>query len=170
MKRSPLIVFFATAALLLTSIVVLAAPATVVRVKDGDTIVVSPTSGGGQFTCRLYGIDAPEIGHGRKPGQRFGEEAMRELKRMISGKIVEVELTGQKTYNREVCRILVNGESINLSMVRSGYAWAYTQYLKRPHASEYLEAEKEARLARRGLWADHNPTPPWEFRRKGKKL
>ena len=27
---------------------------------------------------------------------------------------------------------------------------------------------KEAKGAKRGLWADSNPVPPWEFRRGGK--
>jgi endonuclease YncB( thermonuclease family) len=33
----------------------------------------------------------------------------------------------------------------------------------RTHA--YRDLEREARAARRGLWADPAPAPPWEFRR-----
>ena len=44
----------------------------------------------------------------------------------------------------------------------------YVQYLKRPHASIYIDAEREARAKRLGLWNDINPTPPWEWRRRGK--
>lgn len=61
-----------------------------------------------------------------------------------------------------------DGQDINLEMVRRGYAWAYKQYLRRPYASAYIEAEREARGKRLGLWRDDNPTPPWEFRHKKK--
>ena len=33
----------------------------VMQIKDGDTVVVSSIEGGQFFTCRLYGIDTPEI-------------------------------------------------------------------------------------------------------------
>jgi endonuclease YncB( thermonuclease family) len=139
----------------------------VMQVKDGDTVVISPEDGGQFFTCRLYGIDSPEIAHPRfgKGGQRFGEEAARELKHLILGDTVTVTTTGQKTYKREVCIIRKAGIDINLAMVKRGYAWAYRQYLRRPYTSEYIDAEREARENRQGLWADRNPTPPWEFRR-----
>jgi micrococcal nuclease len=37
----------------------------------------------------------------------------------------------------------------------------------------YIDAEKDARNHKRGLWADPHPIPPWEFRRakrEGRKL
>jgi endonuclease YncB( thermonuclease family) len=135
------------------------------QVKDGDTVIISPIDGGQFFTCRLYGIDTPETTHGRKIGQPYGEEASKELKRLILGQTVEVTTTGAKTYNREVCTIKKSGQDINLEMVEKGYAWAYRQYLKRPYASEYIDAEREAREKRLGLWKDNNPTSPWEFRK-----
>ena len=93
-------------------------------------------------------------------------EASRELKKLILGQTVEVTLTGSKTYKREVCLIKKDGIDINLEMVKRGYAWAYRQYLRRPYASEYIQVENDARAKRLGLWADANPTPPWEFRKK----
>lgn len=140
----------------------------VIKVSDGDTVVIQPEDGG-QFTCRLYGIDAPETRHGRKAGQNYGDEAAKELKRLILGQIVDVTTTGAKTYNREVCQLMKDGTDINLEMVRLGFAWAYVQYLKRPHASKYIDVEREARGNKLGLWHDINPTPPWEFRKMQKK-
>lgn len=137
----------------------------VMQVKDGDTVVISPADGGQFFVCRLYGIDAPETAKRGKPGQSFGEEAKKELKALVLGQLVDVELTGSKTYNREVCIIRKNGVNINLEMVSRGYAWAYTRYLDRPYASEYIAAEREARRQGLGLWQQSNPTPPWEFRK-----
>lgn len=139
----------------------------IMQVKDGDTVVFSPVEGGQFLTCRLYGIDAPEIAHNRfgMGGQPYGVEAGTELKRMILGQDVEVTTTGQKTYKREVCIIKKDGTDINLEMVKRGAAWAYKHYLKRPYASEYIEAENEARAKKLGLWKNPNPTPPWEFRK-----
>lgn len=48
--------------------------ATVERVSDGDTLIAI-TDNGTKLRIRLIGIDAPEISHGEKPGQPFGEEA-----------------------------------------------------------------------------------------------
>ena len=100
-----------------------------------------------------------------KPGQPYGEEAARELKKLILGETVEVTRAGAKTYKREVCLIYKDGIDVNLEMVKRGYAWAYAHYLKRPYASEYIDAERAAHEKHLGLWQDANPTPPWEFRR-----
>ncbi len=43
-------------------------------------------------------------------------------------------------------------------MVRDGMAWAFVRY-----SSDYAALEREARAARRGVFAAEN-TPPWEFR------
>jgi micrococcal nuclease len=139
----------------------------VMQVKDGDTVVIAPKDGNRFFVCRLYGIDAPETAHPRfgEPGQPYGDEAKRELNRLILGDTVSVTTTGQKTYRREVCIIRDAGVDINLEMVKRGDAWAYRQYLRRPYTSEYIDAEGEARANHRGLWQDRHPTPPWEFRR-----
>lgn len=144
--------------------------ARVMQVKDGDTIVVAPIDGGPFYVCRLYGIDAPETARRNRQGQPFGDEATKHLKSLILGQTVEVETTGAKTHNREVCIVRKDGQDINLEMVRSGYAWAYRQFLKRPHASEYINAENQARSRRLGLWRDNNPVPPWEFRKFQKKI
>lgn len=132
---------------------------TVMRVKDGDTVVIRPSEGGQFYTCRLYGIDAPE------KDQRYGDEATKALKSLILGKGVMISTTGDRTYGREVCIIELGGVDINREMVRMGYAWAYRKYLDSPYASEYIEAENRARAKGLGLWRDNNPMPPWEFRR-----
>ena len=62
--------------------------------------------------------------------------------------------------------IYLDSRNINLEMVKEGWAWAYRQYLARPYASEYIDAERQARTKRLGLWQQANPQPPREFRRR----
>ena len=140
------------------------------QVKDGDTVVISPVEGGQFFVCRLAGIDAPETAKNGKPGhgQPYGEESTKQLKQLALGKLVTVTLTGSKTYDREVCFLSVNDIDVNLTLIRTGAAWAYRAYLppRRPHSAAYLEAERLAREEGRGLWArEENPMPPWEWRK-----
>ncbi|CAG0971878.1 Thermonuclease [Geobacteraceae bacterium] len=138
----------------------------VTRVWDGDTVVIAPPGRGKSYTCRLYGIDAPETPKKGVPGQPYCVASAAELRKLVLSRDVAVELTGEQSHGRQVGIILLNGVDLNREMVRRGYAWAYVRHLRRPHASAYLGAEQEARQARRGLWLDRNPMPPWEYRRK----
>lgn len=137
----------------------------VTNISDGDTVVIRPLSGK-LFKCRLYGIDAPEISHNGNPGQPYGQAADRELTNLVLHTTVDITLTGNSSFDREICIIKKMGVDINREMVIQGYAWAYREYLEGPYASEYIDAETEARKMRRGLWQQMNPTPPWEFRKK----
>jgi endonuclease YncB( thermonuclease family) len=136
------------------------------QVKDGDTVVISPIEGGQFFICRLYGIDAPETPKNGKPGQPYGEESTKELKKLILGQEVTAEIRDRDKYNLEVSVIRKGVKDMNLEMISRGAAWAYRKYLKPPYASEYIEAESAARGKGLGLWQQSNPEPPWEFRKK----
>lgn len=46
-------------------------------------------------------------------------------------------------------------------MIDAGLAWHYTRY---SDDADLAAAERAARAARRGLWADPEPVPPWEWR------
>jgi endonuclease YncB( thermonuclease family) len=140
----------------------------VIKVYDGDTIEVLKPGTNEIFKCRLYGIDAPETPKHGKPGQPYGEDSSRALEALVSGADVDIETTGERTYDREVCSVRLGNTDVNLEMIKRGYAWAYRNYLHGPYASEYIEAEEEARRARLGIWHEKNPTPPWEFRSRHK--
>jgi endonuclease YncB( thermonuclease family) len=49
-----------------------------------------------------------------------------------------------------------------LELVQEGWAWWYRKYA--PNNKELAAAETAARKAKRGLWTDPNPIPPWEWR------
>jgi endonuclease YncB( thermonuclease family) len=142
------------------------------KVADGDTATVV-TDGGTNLKVRLYGIDAPETakmnrrtGVVSKPGQPLGEEAYRVLERKILGKRVEAVIMDVDRYGRLVAILQLENRDINREMVSKGYAWAYREYLHGPYASEYIDAENEARAKKLGLWLQANPLPPWEFRKR----
>ena len=135
------------------------------KVSDGDTVTVF-TPEGAKLRVRLFGIDAPEVPHGRKPGQPFGEQAQQALERKLLGKPVTLEVVDVDRHQRVVGILRSGPQNINRQMVQEGWAWAYRQYSKGPHASEFISTENEARLRRLGLWKQHNPQPPWEFRRE----
>lgn len=149
---------------------------TVVKVSDGDTVTVE--SEGNKLKVRLYGIDAPEVtranrrtGAISKAGQPYGEEANKVLEETLLHQKVRLEIMDVDRYRRMVGVIWKDNRNINQEMVSGGWAWAYRQYLSRPYASAYLNSEELARRQRRGLWAQDNPLPPWEFRKqqKGRK-
>jgi endonuclease YncB( thermonuclease family) len=114
---------------------------------------------------RLYGIDAPEVRHGRKPGQAFGEDAKKALAGKVLRKDVTLTIQDIDRYKRVVGIIRIDNRNINEEMVRDGWAWAYREYLRGPYASEFIDAEREARGKKLGLWRQFNPKPPWEYRR-----
>ena len=143
----------------------------VIKVSDGDTLQVK-TSEATKLKIRLYGIDAPETeknnhktGHISKSGQPYGEEAYKALESKVLGKKVRVVIIDIDRYKRMVGIVYLESRNINIEMIREGWSWAYREYLDRPYASQYLDAEKEARNKRLGLWKQGNPQPPWEFRK-----
>jgi endonuclease YncB( thermonuclease family) len=138
----------------------------VMKVKDGDTIVVAPVDGEHFITCRLYGIDSPETAKRGEPGQPYGEEASKELKHMILAKNVRVITTEKDRYNRDICLITLDELDVNLEMVKRGYAWAFVRYLRNPYTKSYVAAESEAKGAGLGIWHDRDPEPPWNYRKR----
>ena len=129
----------------------------VVRVADGDTVSLLD-SNNEQHRIRLYGIDAPES------GQPHGDRAREALAGMVAGRQLGVVVVETDDYGRLVGTLYPDGRNINLALVQQGHAWWY-QYFAR-HERPLEAAEKEARSARRGLWAGHDPIPPWDWRRQ----
>ena len=135
--------------------------AMVVGVKDGDTVEL--LYAGNTLRARLAHIDAPE------GGQPFGKAAKQQLSDRCFGMMVRVEQTSRPDrYGRLIVVLHADGVNLNRAMVSAGYAWHFTRYSK---DASYASAERQARAARRGLWADPVPVAPWDWRasRKGKK-
>lgn len=149
--------------------------ARVVRVKDGDTVVVLD-QGNKQHEVRLAGIDAPE------KKQPFGTRSRRQLADLVFKKSVIVEWEKRDRYKRIVGKLLLTSprqvciesdcqsiQDAGLALVAVGLAWHYKQYEREQSVTDrdaYARAEELARAGRRGLWTDARPIPPWEWRRK----
>jgi endonuclease YncB( thermonuclease family) len=132
----------------------------VVGVADGDTITVLDADKV-QHKIRLAGIDAPE------KKQPFGNRSKESLSDMVFDKTVNVETEKRDRYGRQIGKVLVNGQDVNLVQVERGMAWFYRQYQREQSPNDrklYEGAEDSAKAARRGLWRDVDPVPPWDFR------
>jgi|SRR5215510_16510467 len=133
----------------------------VVSISDGDTITMLDYSKT-QHKIRIAGIDAPE------GGQAFGERSKQNLSALVFQKGVEARCHKKDRYGREVCTVYVALRDVGLEQIRAGMAWHYKSYQHEQPTQErlvYRDEEDAARAARRGLWKDAKPVPPWEFRR-----
>ena len=131
--------------------------AKVVSVHDGDTITVRTTE---TIKIRLSGVDAPEL------KQAHGQTSKQALANLVFGKTVTVTPVNKDRYGRTVAKIKADDREVGFQLVSTGNAWWYEQYDK--HNTVYQQAQADAQVAKLGLWANPNPMPPWDFRKKGK--
>ena len=130
----------------------------VVGVADGDTLTVR-VEGQPPVKVRLAGIDAPER------DQPFGQRSRQSLSELAFGQPATVMAQKIDDYGRTVGTVTVGGVNVETEQVRRGLAWVYRKY---SNDAQLLALEAEAKAARRGLWADANPTPPWDWRHGAK--
>jgi endonuclease YncB( thermonuclease family) len=85
----------------------------------------------------------------------------------VFGNNVVVEVKDKDRYGRTVGRVSVGDLAVNVELVRRGFAWWYRDYAKKD--VELATAEADAKNHKRGLWAEKDPIPLWEFRRNASK-
>ena len=85
---------------------------------------------------------------------------------MVAGRQISIESKDVDRYGRTVAIVYVDGVNLNEQIVKQGYGWVYRQYCKGAFCGDWLQLESAARASHKGLWADANPTPPWEFRQQ----
>ena len=142
----------------------------VVRVRDGDTIVVQ--AGGRQDKIRFCGIDAPEL------EQSLGKEAQQSLERLIQAggnqvMVTPIERDREGWLVGEVFVAVPTAQQpelekfLNAEMVRLGMAYHYAKFsggcLNR---DEMVAGEQEAQQQRRGVWGESNAVKPWDWRQQ----
>lgn len=128
----------------------------VVSVLDGDTIEVLHNNRADRI--RLHGIDCPE------KGQAFGNNAKHAASDLAFGKQVTIQTYGYDKFKRTLGDVILpDGMNLNQELVRQGWWWWYRKYAPADTVLEGLE--RDAREAKKGLWADPQPVPPWEWRK-----
>jgi micrococcal nuclease len=126
--------------------------AVVVKVDDGDTIVVR--IGTRTDTVRLLGIDTPEIHHPTKPVQCFGPEASEFTTARLTGRTVRLEddVELRDIYDRRLAYVYVDGHRFNDELLEQGYARLLIIPPNGSHARTMLAHELAAKRAGVGLW------------------
>lgn len=123
----------------------------------GDTFQI--LRAGKAVKVRLHGIDTPE------KAQPFGTRAQQYAGELVFGQVVTVHVKNTDRYGRLVGEVMLqDGRSVNQELVKAGMAWWYKPYA--PKDTTLAQLEAEARAAKRGLWADANPVPPWAWRKR----
>jgi len=126
------------------------------RVVDGDTIVLNGEK------IRFSGIDTPELKQTcMKDNEKIfcGETAKILLIKKIGNKTPECISEGKDAYKRTLAECFVNGESLSVFLVRSGYAFAYRKY-----SDKFIKDEEFAKENKLGMWA-MTFQYPWVFRK-----
>lgn len=157
-------------------------PGKVEKVIDGDTLrLADETDSKGRVhegaVLGIRGIAAPAL------DQPFGKQAHERLKELIEGKAIIRNGPTAGAYRERNAWFFrtEKGESLALLMISEGLAWVAEPELEDTHrkptdvkkvvpeTEAWLKAEREAREAKRGLWADKDPVRPWEWRAKVKE-
>jgi micrococcal nuclease len=121
----------------------------VVRVVDGDTVVLRAAG-----KSRLVGVDTPEVFGER---ECFGRDASAFAKRLLrAGLRVEVErdVEERDRYGRRLIYLrLPDGRSFNELLVAEGFAVPLTIPPNVRHAERFRELASRARKREAGLWS-----------------
>lgn len=118
--------------------------ALIVRVIDGDTIDIE-----GGYRVRYIGIDTPE------KDEIFYSEATEANRRLVEGKKVRLEkdVSATDRYGRLLRYVWVDSRMVNAELVKLGMAEAKAYPPDTKYQGYFERLEKEARTARRGIWA-----------------
>lgn len=130
--------------------------AAVVRVVDGDTLVVA--LGGREERVRLIGINTPESVDPRRPVECFGKEASEAARALLEGQTVGLEddeSQDSRDANGRLLRYvwLRDGRMANLEQLAQGYAAEYTFDRPYRYRDVFRAAQGRARDAGVGLWS-----------------
>jgi micrococcal nuclease len=142
----------------------------VIRVVDGDTLIVrqggmskqGPAGNGGTragdqaIRVRLLGIDTPETVKEGTPVEQWGPEATEFTRRFLRRGEARLELDKRRLdrFGRSLAYLYVGEEMLNVEIVRAGLA-RVSHYPGDSMAMLRLlrTAESAARAERRGLWS-----------------
>jgi micrococcal nuclease len=129
--------------------------ARVVRVVDGDTILVA-RAGGREERVRFIGVDTPETVKPNTPVQCYGKRASSYSHRLLDGRAVRLVTDAEERdrYGRLLAYVYrePDGLFVNAELVRGGYARTLTIAPNDRYAGRFTLLALAARRAGRGLW------------------
>lgn len=132
-------------------------PLPVVRVTDGDTIVVR--RGHRLESVRLIGVDTPETKRRGVAVQCYGPEAARFTTSLLTGREVWLErdrVAGDRDrYGRTLSYVWLGAEDlVNLLLISGGHGRQYAfDGQKYRYRTVFEASERVARAAGRGMWS-----------------
>ena len=117
----------------------------VVRVVDGDTIVVEIA--GERERVRYIGVDTPELDDPRPEVRALARAARRANAELVEGRRVRLELDAEKRdrYGRLLAYAWIGDTLVNEALVRRGYAAPYTYPPNVRYAERFVAAARAAR-------------------------
>lgn len=129
---------------------------TVISVTDGDTIRVGGC--GDEPRIRLLLIDTPEIKRSGSSAEAecYGNEAAAYVAgRLPVGTAVRLEagIVDRDQFGRLLRFVWLGDELLNETIVREGFATRYRPAEETRFVDRIIEAESDARAARRGMWS-----------------
>lgn len=134
---------------------------TVTEIVDGDTLFIDPPHEDGN-EIRLVRIQAPKLPLGRKSFEAWplSSEAKDLISDLTLGEKVALSFGGSERdrYGRWLAHLHVTtgrnaGMWVQGELLRQGFARVYSFSDNRAKVTEMLALEREARQARRGIWA-----------------
>ncbi len=120
------------------------------RVVDGDTIELDNGE-----KVRYIGVNTPESVDPRKAVECFGKEASEYNAKLVAGRKVGMvgDVGDTDKYGRLLRYVyLEDGTFVNLKLVQDGYASVMTVPPNVLHQQDFVDAERDARGNKWGLW------------------
>lgn len=133
--------------------------ATVVRVVDGDTIIIKVN--GREERVRMLCVDTPESVSPNVAPQPFGKEASEFTKTALpAGTSIQIETglgDGRDKYGRLLVYIYVDGKMFNETLLEKGLARvAYVYSPNTKYVDRFNEIQKKAQANEIGIWSVEN--------------
>jgi endonuclease YncB( thermonuclease family) len=128
--------------------------ARVITVHEGDRLTIHHD--GRKETIHLKDIDCPDL------KQPYGKQAKLVTAAFIGNRDVVVRGLKRDKQGRVSAEVLLDdGRNVGHELLKEGLAW----WRRSASSDASLEVVEElARASGKGLWADSDPVPPWEWK------
>lgn len=134
-------------------------PYQVIRVVDGDTIIVDID--GVEERIRLIGIDTPESVHpDADRNVEYGKIASDFTKELLLNQEVflEYDVQARDRYDRILAYVYINNVMFNMTLLKEGHAKVATYPPNVKFVDEFTALQEQARDAQKGVWSNESLT------------